>query len=107
MFECCVCLEMYDRKIIFNCDTCLDGKICEECMIKIDKNLACFEDDKDEVKKSIKCPCCRTLNWKYCYNTFVWYYVNDVVYNGACYRGTNKPVCDLMRKYFHSSEEEE
>ena len=41
------------------------------CMVEIDLNGVIFSDDTEIVYKKIKCPCCRTLNWKYYYSMFI------------------------------------
>jgi len=56
---CCVCMEEDEFSITvlsYSCGTCNEGYVCEFCTNKIDP----------EFTHVIKCPCCRTLNWKYC-----------------------------------------
>jgi hypothetical protein len=59
---CCICLEN-ETMIDYECVCCNEGKICSECMIK-----KIFIDDDMEY---VKCPICRTHNWKYLYSIFI------------------------------------
>ena len=66
---CCVCLE--ENKSYFNCLTCESGKICVNCYSEIDENGIGFLDDNEDIKKIIKCPCCRSLNWKFAFKQII------------------------------------
>ena len=50
------------------CFTCNDGFICKKCIPIVDPYGTIFMDDIEEIKEIIKCPCCRTPNWKYHFN---------------------------------------
>ena len=56
---CCVCMEEdeFSTTLSYSCGTCSEGYVCDFCTDKIDP----------ETTNVIKCPCCRTFNWKYCY----------------------------------------
>lgn len=51
-FHCCVCLEtkIYNG---YECETCQDGKICQECVLNIVK----YDRSKEW---NMSCPCCRS-----------------------------------------------
>ena len=50
------------------CDTCIEGYICVDCIPHIDPVGSIFLPTRRKVEKAIRCPCCRTLNWKYHYS---------------------------------------
>jgi len=96
--NCCICFKeinnfkLYMNGGIFNCETCSSGLVCSDCYIN---NWNFIEDDferryknnkrmmwlfcrqayecdieiKEILEKVIKCPCCRTLNWKMVYTS--------------------------------------
>ena len=84
--ECCICLE--DKRISYSCECCKEGKICYECMVSKRR----IEDDD---KEYIKCPICRTYNWKLLYADFL----SDL---GAFFEGMSglkwKPAHDICYK---------
>jgi hypothetical protein len=75
--NCVICLSEETEKqtlaspAVFRCYTCNEGYVCKSCIWKFDECGSIFIDDKKEIEEIIKCPCCRTLNWKYHYNQFV------------------------------------
>lgn len=75
--NCVICLEPNDNKnkasspAIFKCYTCNDGFVCNNCIGKFDPAGSIFLDKLSQVKKTIKCPCCRTPNWNYHYNQII------------------------------------
>jgi hypothetical protein len=75
--NCVICLSEDKEKhtlaspAVFRCYTCNEGYVCNRCLCKFDECGSIFTDDKKEIEEIIKCPCCRTLNWKYQYNQFV------------------------------------
>ena len=75
--NCVICLEQQDLKFkasspaVFKCYTCSDGFVCNNCIGKFDPCGSIFLDTLHQVKKTIKCPCCRTLNWNYHYNQII------------------------------------
>lgn len=75
--NCAICLEQNDLKIkasspaVFKCYTCNDGFVCNNCIGKFDPCGSIFLGTLHNVKKTIKCPCCRTPNWKYHYNQII------------------------------------
>lgn len=66
---CCVCMEEdeFSCSLSYSCGTCNDGHVCYDCTEKIDP----------ETTLIIKCPCCRTLNWKYCYRNLFYLLEDD------------------------------
>jgi hypothetical protein len=52
------------------CSTCESGYVCKGCIGKFDPYGSAFQNMK-YVKKTIKCPCCRQLNWKYQFNQII------------------------------------
>ncbi len=80
---CCVCFEEVGyRQLTYICQTCNSGIVCAKCLGKITKaktvdNLLklpvrCFRFmNLDTLKKSIRCPCCRTENWKHLYSEII------------------------------------
>jgi len=60
---CCACLEEdeFSNSLSYSCGTCRDGYICFGCILEVDP----------AVSHKIKCPCCRTLNWKYYYRNMI------------------------------------
>ena len=78
--SCCVCFEkMGYRQLAYICQTCDSGIVCAKCLGKITNTktvdnlfklpVRCFRFmNLDTLKKSIKCPCCRTENWKHLYS---------------------------------------
>ena len=69
---------------MFVCLTCEGGFICKGCIAKFDPSGSIF-GNKAYVKKTIKCPCCRQLNWRYHFNqiiqTTLGYDLGDIVLN--------------------------
>jgi len=81
---CCVCLE--EKEGYFNCLTCDSGKVCVDCYCEIDKNGIGFLSHNEDIKDIIKCPCCRSLNWKFAFKQIIlttfydfeeWDYIED------------------------------
>jgi hypothetical protein len=65
--NCCICYNNYDDcdDLAFICETCSDGKVCQDCMVEIDPVGIGFLNDDNTKNKIMSCPCCRTKNWKY------------------------------------------
>ena len=53
------------------CTTCESGYVCRECIPEFDPRGSVFLNTKKKVEKTIKCPCCRQLNWKYQFNQII------------------------------------
>nr|WPF46707.1 MAG: hypothetical protein [Lake Baikal virophage 10] len=96
--NCVICLEPNDNKrkqsspAIFKCYTCNDGFVCNNCIPNFDPCGSIFLDKLSQVKKTIKCPCCRTLNWNYHYNQIVGITIAEM----DCL--PENDACDLMIK---------
>jgi len=73
--HCNICLDPSTNKFDMKCDTCKEGYICSDCQNNIVPNGILWAD-ADDVKSAIKCPCCRTLNWKNYYSQFIEYGLN-------------------------------
>jgi len=81
--DCCVCFEeMGYRQLTYICQSCDSGIVCAKCLGKITKAktvdnllkqpIRCFRFmNLDTLKKSIRCPCCRTENWKHLYSEII------------------------------------
>jgi hypothetical protein len=75
--NCVICLEQNDNKYkssspaVFNCYTCSEGFVCRKCIKQFDPRGSILLDTLHQVKKIIKCPCCRTLNWNYHFNQII------------------------------------
>jgi len=91
--NCVICLENNNNKFkpsspaVFKCYTCNEGFVCDGCMWKFDPTGSMFLEKLSYVKKTIKCPCCRTLNWNYHYNQIVQITLGDMdclPENAAC-----------------------
>ena len=95
---CVICLEQNNNKYkksspaVFKCYTCNEGFVCNKCLPCVDKSGSIFLGTLREVKKVIKCPCCRTLNWNYHYNQVV-----QITLEGEDSLPEND-ACDLMIK---------
>lgn len=70
---CCVCLELDEIMFSpsFTCGTCDSGYMCFDCINDIDPCGSIFEDCRKCVERVIKCPCCRSLNWKYHFSQII------------------------------------
>jgi hypothetical protein len=56
----------------YECPTCNEGKICEDCMFEKDPvAFDCSCKKRREIEHGIKCPCCRQLNWRYHYSEII------------------------------------
>ena len=77
---CCICME--ESKAIkhvaymFVCPTCESGFVCNKCINGFDPMGSIF-GKMWYIKKTIKCPCCRQLNWKQHYNQIVQVTLNN------------------------------
>ena len=61
---CNICLdESIVDKGLFVCPTCV-GFVCRDCIPAFDPMWSPYGDE-EYVKKTIKCPCCRQMNWRY------------------------------------------
>ena len=73
--NCNICLNDSSEKAsaswAYVCPTCESGYVCRECIPEFDPRGSAFIDDTEDLKKTIKCPCCRQLNWKYQFNQIV------------------------------------
>lgn len=75
--NCVICFEQNDLKFktsspaVFKCYTCNDGFVCNSCIADFDPYGSIFLKKIGQVKKTIKCPCCRTLNWNYHFNQII------------------------------------
>ena len=76
--KCVVCLNELENSWIdinganhFKCFTCESGYVCTNCLPEFDPRGSIFCDDLDEVRETIKCPCCRQENWKYHFNQII------------------------------------
>ena len=68
---CNICMgEQPTELTAYVCTTCESGFVCTGCIPRFDPSGSIFEDTK-YVKKTIKCPCCRQLNWKYHFNQII------------------------------------
>ena len=56
---------------IFKCFTCESGYVCNDCIPEFDPQGSIFCSDLDDVRNTIKCPCCRVENWNYHYNQLI------------------------------------
>lgn len=83
MTECCVCYE--DKQVYYSCGCCKEGKICGDCCISIHNNC-------DDAKEYIKCPVCRSYNWKFLYDNLV--NILDDFFEMIC-RPSWKPVYEI------------
>ena len=97
---CCVCLEHCEIDInSFECQTCNDGKICEDCWDNInprdDEPFFVCQRDEEDILKIIKCPCCRELNWKQLFSSVLGYLEVEI----HDFWGKNK-ACDTLVKYW-------
>jgi hypothetical protein len=105
--NCVICLEQNDNKFnpscpaVFKCYTCNEGFVCNNCIHKFDTYGSIFEGTLEEVKKVIKCPCCRTLNWNYHFNMIIQITfdldentLDELPKNGLC----RNDACHLMIK---------
>lgn len=71
--NCCICMDDKPHENdSFSCGTCESGFICGECYLD-------YLDD-DSVYK-YECPCCRTVNWKMCYDIALEEGFSDLFYN--------------------------
>lgn len=62
---CSICFENC-VEFTYKCNTCLDGRVCRDCcMSGFFCYLSIYLQNITDVKRNIKCPCCRTENWKY------------------------------------------
>jgi len=78
--NCCICLN--EKDIIYNCMSCKEGLVCWDCYFKLmiskggEHNLILFEFKElkgiEKLKNLLSCPCCRSINWKYYYDEFLW-----------------------------------
>jgi len=80
--NCCICYDNYDDydELEFICETCNDGKVCQDCMVEIDPIGICYLNDINKKYKIISCPCCRTENWKYLFNYILFTLIYDDQY---------------------------
>jgi hypothetical protein len=66
---CIICFEDVEEKFGYSCNTCVNGKICWNCYDKISMNGNCSTglifEKKHYIKNKLKCPCCRSVNWKW------------------------------------------
>ena len=68
---CNICFnESYQSRLTYVCYTCKDGFVCEDCVTYFDPFGTAFEGER-YVKRTIKCPCCRQLNWKYHFSQII------------------------------------
>lgn len=73
---CCVCLDEEDTDCCsYQCVTCNDGFVCWGCMGKKDPHGSIFVCESnggiEYMENAIRCPCCRSLNWKYHFNQII------------------------------------
>jgi len=81
--KCVVCFE--EKKMSYECDICSDGKMCSSCYLAnweycedrfMEKmrewwryGRECEIEQKELLTEIIKCPCCRSYNWKIVYSS--------------------------------------
>jgi hypothetical protein len=91
--NCVICLEKNNNEFkksspaIFKCYTCNDGFVCSKCINDFDPSGSIFLGDLKDVEKTIRCPCCRTLNWNYHFNQIIKITLDEIDYlpqNDAC-----------------------
>ena len=71
---CNICMEDHEAKhepATYMCNTCQGGYVCKGCIGVFDPYGSAWQK-MPYVKKTIKCPCCRQLNWKYQFSQIIW-----------------------------------
>jgi hypothetical protein len=106
--KCCICLNTQEGKYIKNpvnhyrCPTCEEGLVCTTCIRDFDPTGVCYLVFKDEIIDTIRCPCCRTLNWTYYYDCFVSHFQYETEYEAPDFiadnwrTGKNDKVLDIL-----------
>ena len=89
LHKCPACLEDKDiskKEYFVKCSTCVDGGYCVDCWFrKIQPNCGlAYETDPDTIKNAIKCPCCRTTNWRWVYDEPMFLLEQDVEGDPSC-----------------------
>ena len=114
--NCCICLEEINDEDFsyscFSCSTCSEGKICVNCsesyiynkydISDMIRSVRCFDNEKrDKIKRrifeSLKCPCCRSVNYKFIMESSVLPIISDPHYSFQYHYHMGKPV---FKKYF-------
>ena len=98
--HCCVCFESFEHKshatYAFICQVCNEGTMCDECSA----------DMRNQDDKNIKCPICRTSNWKFLHRTMLAYYTMlEVELDGEIEFIEKSPAFTHMRKVYYGEEE--
>ena len=83
-----------DKSCMYVCHTCEGGFICNGCIGVFDPCGSVFQDTLTNVKKTIKCPCCRQSNWNYHYNQIVKITLSNDLFEYC----TDIPVIELYIK---------
>jgi trehalose-6-phosphate synthase len=73
---CPICLE--EKELHYKCDTCADGGFCNDCGYKVSASGFSFAPNLNTTRREIKCPCCRTENWKWVWDEFVGMMEDDI-----------------------------
>ena len=109
--NCCICLEEINDDdftiACFNCPTCNEGKICDKCsesyickqydIYDMIRSVYCYKNNKKEKMKknifeSLKCPCCRSVNYKHIMESNVLHIISDFNYSYHYKYHMGKPV---------------
>lgn len=74
--NCNICLTEYseiNKSCVSNikCYTCNEGFVCNNCISDVDPCGSIFSRHLRYIKRAIRCPCCRTLNWNYHFNQII------------------------------------
>jgi hypothetical protein len=73
---CNICLdESTVESWMFVCPTCV-GFVCGKCLGDFDPSGSIFGNEA-YVKKTIKCPCCRQMNWDYHFRQIIRHTLGD------------------------------
>ena len=109
--RCVVCFE--EKKITYECDICKEGKMCCSCYCE---NWECCEDifmektrqywkygteclveQKELLIDIIKCPCCRSPNWRQVYSS-IFDYLIESDYYGMFKKNTSDNIKEFQDK---------
>lgn len=113
--NCCICLMEQQGKYIQNpnnhyrCPTCVDGLVCSVCLPDFDPTGVVQLVFMDEIIDTIRCPCCRALNWKYYYDCFVSHFDYETGYEAPEFitdiwrTGKNDKVMEILMRNINES----
>jgi hypothetical protein len=72
--NCPICLEELKGRGDVKCNLCVDGAICEDCIIEYCPSGFSYTSNLDKCK----CPVCRQVNWKWIKDEMLLNMIDDI-----------------------------